>query len=53
MKRGLEVIAVQAVDEALEHALVNPLVSIEWSEDEITGKVAAEATDDRDGVVAH
>ena len=53
VKRGLEVIAVQAVDEALEHALVNPLVPIEWSEDEITGKVAAEATDDRDGVVAH
>ena len=54
VKRGLEVIPVQAVDDVLKHALVNPLVPIEWSEDEITEKVAAEASDEaRDGAVAH
>ena len=54
VKRALEVITVQAVDEVLAHALVNPLVPIEWSEDEIADGVAAESPDEgRDAVVAH
>ena len=54
VKRGLDVIAVQVVDEVLAHALVNPLVPIEWSEDEIADGVTAESPDEgRDNVVAH
>ena len=53
VKRGLEVITVQAVDEVLAHALVNPLVPIEWSEDEIADGVAAESPDAGRNVVAH
>ena len=54
VKRALEVITVQAVDEVLAHALVNPLVPIEWSENEIADGVAAESPDEgRDAVVAH
>ena len=54
VKRGLEVITVQTVDEILAHALINPLTPIEWSEDEIADGVAVEAPDEgRDNVVAH
>jgi ATP-dependent Lon protease len=54
VKRGLEVIPVQSVDEVLEHALVNPLVPIEWPGDTSADTVAAETTDEgHEGVVAH
>ncbi|MFV1849908.1 MAG: endopeptidase La [Thalassospira sp.] len=33
VKRGMEIIPVSHVDEVLSHALVNPLVPIEWEED--------------------
>ena len=54
VKRALEVIAVQTVDEVLAHALTNPLVPIEWSEGELGESVATETSDEgRDSVVAH
>ena len=54
VKRGLEVIAVQTVDEVLANALINPLVPIEWSDDELGDSVASETPDEgRDSVVAH
>ncbi|MHC8493836.1 endopeptidase La [Thalassospira sp. SM2505] len=34
VKRGMEIIPVSHVDEVLSHALVNPLVPIEWEEPE-------------------
>ncbi len=54
VKRGLELIPVSTVDEVLEHALVNPLVPIEWDEDAEVDKVAKkDEAGDRDGVVTH
>ena len=54
VKRALEVSPVQTVDEVLAHALINPLVPIEWSEDELGESVASETSDEgRDSVVAH
>ncbi len=54
VKRGLELIPVSAVDEVLEHALVNPLVPIEWDEDAEVDKVTKkDEAGDRDGVVTH
>ena len=54
VKRGLQVIPLQTVDDVLEHALVKPLVPIEWPEEGIADKVAAEAPDEgRNSVVAH
>ncbi|KEO53663.1 endopeptidase La [Thalassospira permensis] len=35
VKRGMEIIPVSHVDEVLSHALVNPLVPIEWEEEEV------------------
>ncbi|MCW9032679.1 MAG: endopeptidase La [Alphaproteobacteria bacterium] len=34
VKRGMKIIPVKTVDEVLEHALVSPLVPIEWTEDD-------------------
>ncbi len=54
VKRALEVVTVQTVDEVLERVLVNPLVPIEWNEEDIAEGVAAETPDEgRDSVVAH
>jgi ATP-dependent Lon protease len=33
IKRGLEIIPVSLVDEVLEHALIAPLIAIEWSDE--------------------
>ena len=54
VKRGLKLIAVNDVAEVLGEALVEPLVPIEWSEEDDVKQVAATpAEDSRDGVVAH
>ncbi|MEQ8441852.1 MAG: endopeptidase La [Alphaproteobacteria bacterium] len=57
VKKGLEIIAVSSVDEVLGHALVAPLVPIEWKpEDEETAEspiTPAEDVDDRDGLMTH
>ncbi len=57
LKRDLEVISVASVDEVLHRALVNPMVAIEWSEDEVE-PVAKQSSDDDlegdlDGMVTH
>ena len=57
VKKGMEIIPVRTVDEVLGHALVAPLVPIEWSpEEETRADIAAASTDsgdDLDGVVTH
>jgi len=54
VKRGLEILPVSTVDEVLATALVNPLVPIEWDEEEEAKKVASkDESSDRDGVVTH
>ncbi len=55
VKREMEIISVAVVDEVLEHALVKPLVPIEWNEDEIGEGVASTASGDdvEEGVVTH
>lgn len=55
VKRGLEIIPVQWVDEVLEKALATPLVPIEWdAEKEEQAAIAAKANDeDSNGVVTH
>ena len=54
VKRGLEVIAVDSLEEVLEHALVKPLVPIEWeAADEAATVAAAGSKEDLDGVVTH
>ena len=56
VKKGLEILPMQTVDEVLEHALVAQLVPIEWSEDEdavaAVGKTKAE-DEVSDGVIKH
>ncbi|WP_419799833.1 endopeptidase La [Terasakiella sp.] len=55
VKRGLEIVPVQWVDEVLEKALVAPLVPIEWDEEkENQAEIAASKQDeDANGVVTH
>jgi ATP-dependent Lon protease len=57
LKRSVEIVPVTSVEEVLEHALVSPLVPIEWDEeDEGAADVAAGSVDDDDehsGLVKH
>ena len=53
VKKGLTIIPVSTGDEVLKHALVRPLVPIEWTEPEEVKPVAAAATDPDQGVVTH
>ncbi|MCF8475903.1 MAG: endopeptidase La [Pseudolabrys sp.] len=55
IKKGLEIIPVSRMDEVLKHALVRPLVPIEWDEaTAATPKAAADATDEEgSGLTAH
>jgi len=56
VKKGLEIVPVNSVEEVLEHALVNPLVPIEWDEEAADNAVATSKNDDdeeRSGVVKH
>ncbi|MBT5859612.1 MAG: endopeptidase La, partial [Alphaproteobacteria bacterium] len=54
VKKGLEIIPVSTVDEALKEALSATLEPIEWEEDEDADKVPAEKADGtRDGVTTH
>jgi len=54
VKKGLEIIPVSTVDEALEKALSSVPEPIEWEEDEDADKVPTEKSDDtRDGVTTH
>ena len=56
VKRGLELVVVSTVDEVLENALAQPLVPIEWEEDdEQAGPVPGASIDDDEvtGIVKH
>ncbi|MDP6623529.1 MAG: endopeptidase La [Alphaproteobacteria bacterium] len=57
VKRGLEIIPVAVVDEVLAQALVEPLVSMEWPDEDDVGKVGGKDGDAtevvRDGLVTH
>ena len=54
VKKGLEIIPVSTVEEALKEALVRAPTAIEWDEDEADEQVPAETSGEtRDGVTTH
>ena len=55
VKRGLDIVAVDTVDDVLKLALTKPLIPIEWDEEAELAKVAAKGAEaeDLDGVVTH
>lgn len=56
VKKGLEIVPVTDVSQVLEHALVSPLVPIEWDEEAEADEIAATKGDDDGeptGVVKH
>ena len=56
VKKNLNIISVETVDEVVKHALVKPIVAIEWDEDEEIEKSVSGSSDekaDADGVVTH
>jgi len=56
VKKVLEIIPVTSVEEVLEHALVSPLVPIDWEEEDQEAEVPASGGDDdeeRSGLVKH
>jgi len=54
VKKGMQIIPVQAVDEVLKNALVNPLVPIEWVEPpEVDHTVKKDGEDEVGGIVTH
>ena len=48
VKRNLTITPVESVDELLKHALIRPLVPIEWNEDEEIKAVSSASEDDAD-----
>jgi ATP-dependent Lon protease len=54
VKRSLEIVSTDSVDEVLEHALVSKPIPIEWIEsDEVESVTAAQEEAERDGIVTH
>ena len=54
VKKGLELVPVATVDEALKRALSKPLVPIKWEQEEHDEKVRSDKADgDRDAVTTH
>ncbi|MBL6958506.1 MAG: endopeptidase La [Rhodospirillales bacterium] len=53
VKKGLELVLVSNVDEVLEHALVDKLVAIEWTEEDVKAAAMASANGDVGDVVTH
>lgn len=53
VKKGLKILPVSTVDEALKEALVNPLIPIEWREDDALDLPKDEANHEHDGVTTH
>ena len=55
VKRGLEIISGDTVDDVLKLALIKPLVPIEWDEESEISKVTTDKAkaEDLDGVVTH
>ncbi|MCH8214051.1 MAG: endopeptidase La, partial [Proteobacteria bacterium] len=55
VKRGMTIIAVGTVDEVLEHALVSPLIPIDWDEEAELKKAGTlnKPDDDVGGILTH
>jgi ATP-dependent Lon protease len=54
VKKGIEVIPVAKVDDVLKHALIGPLVAIEWDEDAARVEAVSKGEDGKRGeVVTH
>ncbi len=53
VKKGMVIIPVSSAEEVLLHALVSPLVPIEWKEGEVEAVVKPEGENDLAGVVTH
>jgi ATP-dependent Lon protease len=54
VQRGIKIIPVKTVDEVLKHALVRPLVPIEWNEKEsVPAPAASEGAEEVGGVLTH
>ncbi|MEN8198107.1 MAG: S16 family serine protease, partial [Pseudomonadota bacterium] len=53
VKKGLEIIPVATVDEALEHALASAPQPIEWSEEDLGKVPPADPVDEVGGLVTH
>ena len=56
VKKNLNIIPVDTVDDVLKHALIKPIVAIEWDEEEQEEKSVSSSSDDKadaDGVVTH
>jgi len=54
VKRGLEIVPCESVDDVLAHALVDKLTAIEWLESEEVEPVSTGAgEDDRGGLITH
>ena len=52
VKRSLEIVATDSVDEVLKHALQQPLTPIEWIEENVEA-VSGSSSDDHSGVTTH
>jgi ATP-dependent Lon protease len=50
VKRGLEVVPVDSMDILLQHALVKPIVPIEWTEETAAPAVLPPPSDERPGI---
>jgi len=55
VKAGMKIVPVASLDELLKHALVNPLVPIEWSEEAASAQpvLPQPAATDQPGVITH
>jgi ATP-dependent Lon protease len=53
VKKGMTIVPVGTVDELLKHALVSPLVPVEWVEESAPVLPAAKVEEERPGVITH
>ena len=53
VKRSLEIVATDSVDEVLKHALQQPLTPIEWIEENVEAVSKSSSDDDHSGITTH
>jgi len=53
VKRGLKIIPARTVDEVLGHALIAPLVPVEWEEESAPPPVIPATSEERPGLLTH
>ena len=53
VKRGLKIIPARTVDEVLGHALIAPLVPVEWEEESAPAPVIPATSEERPGLLTH